>query len=213
MASLLSLCPCVSIRVQELGGKSSFGGRSGGNGHPQRSCGGRAAPPGCGSPVRASGWPHLSFETLPVEQDVKPHATAGTSDRPVGARAVLLLPRPPLSYSVAMKNRSKRSPSANVYISRFDEAESLYRRALAIAERIGERRLIASVCHNLGGIAHARGDHAAGIRWARRSVQVRNRSTTRSDSPPTGGRSPAYSLTPGSSSRRGNCSAPPAWSS
>lgn len=59
------------------------------------------------------------------------------------------------------------------YTGRFDEAEPLYQRALAIAERRGERRLVAAVCHNLGGLAHARGDLAKGIPWARRSVQER----------------------------------------
>jgi tetratricopeptide (TPR) repeat protein len=59
------------------------------------------------------------------------------------------------------------------YTGRFDEAESLYQRALAIAEDCGERQLVAAICHNLGGLAHARGDHAAGIPWARRSVRER----------------------------------------
>jgi tetratricopeptide (TPR) repeat protein len=59
------------------------------------------------------------------------------------------------------------------YTGRFDEAEPLYHRALAIAERCGEQRLVAVVCHNLGGLAHARGDHAAGIPWARRAIAER----------------------------------------
>ena len=59
------------------------------------------------------------------------------------------------------------------YTGRFEEAEPLYRRALVIAERQGEQRLVAVICHNLGGLAHARGDHAAGIPWARRSVRER----------------------------------------
>lgn len=59
------------------------------------------------------------------------------------------------------------------YTGRFDEAEQLYRRALAIAEDCDERQLVATICHNLGGLAHARGDHAGGIPWARRSVRER----------------------------------------
>lgn len=60
------------------------------------------------------------------------------------------------------------------YTGRFDEAEQLYRRSLAVAEAVGDRCLEAVVCHNLGGLAHARGDHASGIPWARRSVAVRS---------------------------------------
>jgi tetratricopeptide (TPR) repeat protein len=59
------------------------------------------------------------------------------------------------------------------YTGRFDKAEPLYLRALVIAEQCGDRRLVAVICHNLGGLAHARGDHNAGIPWARRSVRER----------------------------------------
>ena len=38
------------------------------------------------------------------------------------------------------------------YTGRFDEAERLYRRALAIAEGRGRRQLVAVICHNLGGL-------------------------------------------------------------
>jgi tetratricopeptide (TPR) repeat protein len=60
------------------------------------------------------------------------------------------------------------------YTGRFSEAEALHRRALATAEAHDHRDLVATVCHNLGGLAHARGDHAAGIPWARRSVRERS---------------------------------------
>jgi tetratricopeptide (TPR) repeat protein len=59
------------------------------------------------------------------------------------------------------------------YTGRFTEAEALYRRALAIAEEASEHQLVATICHNLGGLAHARGDHTSGVPWARRSVTVR----------------------------------------
>lgn len=59
------------------------------------------------------------------------------------------------------------------YTGRFDEAEALYRRALATCEAAGEEALVAVICHNLGGLAHARGDHEAGIPWARRSLRLR----------------------------------------
>lgn len=59
------------------------------------------------------------------------------------------------------------------YTGRFSEADALYHRALAIAEDAGDDHLVAVICHNLGGLGHARGDHAAGIPWARRAVAVR----------------------------------------
>lgn len=59
------------------------------------------------------------------------------------------------------------------YTGRFDDAEALYTRALSIAETAGEDRLVAVICHNLGGLAHARGNHEDGIAWARRSIAVR----------------------------------------
>jgi len=61
------------------------------------------------------------------------------------------------------------------YTGRFDDAEALYLRALSIAEAADDQRLVAVICHNLGGLAHARGDHAQGIPWARRSIEVRAR--------------------------------------
>ncbi|MEY2434035.1 MAG: hypothetical protein QOC92_3760 [Acidimicrobiaceae bacterium] len=61
------------------------------------------------------------------------------------------------------------------HLGRFDEAERLYRRALTIAEQAGHHRLIASICHNLGGLAHARGESPRGVPWARRSVSIRER--------------------------------------
>lgn len=59
------------------------------------------------------------------------------------------------------------------YSGRFDEAEALYRRALGIAERAGAAELTATLCHNLGGINHARGRHVEAEPWARRAVELR----------------------------------------
>ena len=59
------------------------------------------------------------------------------------------------------------------YTGRFADAEVLYLRALTLAESVGDAELVAGICHNLGGLAHARGDAAAGIPWARRSVAIR----------------------------------------
>lgn len=59
------------------------------------------------------------------------------------------------------------------YLGRFDDAERLYRRALTIAEHGGDDRVVAAICHNLGGLAHARGEPEGGVPWARRSVRIR----------------------------------------
>jgi len=56
---------------------------------------------------------------------------------------------------------------------RYAEAEPLYQRALAIAEVAGDVRHRATLLHNLGGLAHARGDFATGEPLARRSVELR----------------------------------------
>lgn len=56
---------------------------------------------------------------------------------------------------------------------RYDDAEPLYRRALALAESADMLDDAATLYHNLGGLAHARGDHATGEPLARRSVELR----------------------------------------
>jgi len=56
---------------------------------------------------------------------------------------------------------------------RYDEAEGLYRRALGIVEGAGDDRDRAMLLHNLGGLAHARGDFATGEPLARQSVSLR----------------------------------------
>jgi len=61
------------------------------------------------------------------------------------------------------------------YIGGFVDAEALLSRALAIAEALDDGHLIATICHNLGGLAHARGDHSVGAAWARRGVDTRER--------------------------------------
>jgi tetratricopeptide (TPR) repeat protein len=58
------------------------------------------------------------------------------------------------------------------YAARFDDAEALYRRAL---ENTPDEFAQATIWHNLGGIEHARGRHAAGEPYARRSVELRER--------------------------------------
>ena len=59
------------------------------------------------------------------------------------------------------------------YTGRFDEAAHLYDRALALAEAAHHPQLVATICHNLGGLAHARGDAEAGLAWARRAIETR----------------------------------------
>ena len=52
----------------------------------------------------------------------------------------------------------------------FDEAEAAYQRALALAETAEQRAVLE---HNLGGLAHARGDMAAAEPHARRALDLR----------------------------------------
>jgi tetratricopeptide (TPR) repeat protein len=60
------------------------------------------------------------------------------------------------------------------FAGRFDDAEPLYRRALAIVETGGGGPdHMATLLHNLGGLAHSRGDFATGEPLARRSIEVR----------------------------------------
>lgn len=61
------------------------------------------------------------------------------------------------------------------YTGRVDDAERLYQRALDAAEARGDDSFAATVLHNLGGLAHARGAYAEGEAWARRGVEVRER--------------------------------------
>jgi tetratricopeptide (TPR) repeat protein len=59
------------------------------------------------------------------------------------------------------------------YQGRYAEAVRFYERALAILRRTRDRAALATLYHNLGGIQHARGRHAAGEPHARRSVELR----------------------------------------
>jgi tetratricopeptide (TPR) repeat protein len=61
------------------------------------------------------------------------------------------------------------------YQGRFDEAAAFYQRARAIIARSPQRRGLAAATlyHNLGGLAHSRGQHAHGEPFARRSVALR----------------------------------------
>lgn len=62
------------------------------------------------------------------------------------------------------------------YNGRFDEAERVYRRAIAIVEPVaGGETTLATLFHNLGGLEHARGEYARGEAPARRSVELRER--------------------------------------
>ncbi|GIJ43284.1 hypothetical protein Val02_01700 [Virgisporangium aliadipatigenens] len=61
------------------------------------------------------------------------------------------------------------------YTGDFEAAEFAYLRALSIDERHGgaDPAVAAGILHNLGGLAHARGDAAAAQEWARRGLAVR----------------------------------------
>jgi hypothetical protein len=63
------------------------------------------------------------------------------------------------------------------YTGCFREALRLYRRALTIAVKVlgPEHPEVATLCHNLGGLEHARGRYARGEPFARRSVAIREK--------------------------------------
>ena len=63
------------------------------------------------------------------------------------------------------------------YNGRFTKAARLYRQALSslIAAQGAEHPWVATLYHNLGGLEHARGNHARGEPFARRSVAIRQR--------------------------------------
>jgi tetratricopeptide (TPR) repeat protein len=61
------------------------------------------------------------------------------------------------------------------YASDLDAAEAAYQRAMAAAERLGEPDplVLAGLLHNLGGLAHSRGDFTGGIPLAERGLGLR----------------------------------------
>jgi tetratricopeptide (TPR) repeat protein len=59
------------------------------------------------------------------------------------------------------------------YTGGFAEADRLYRTALNVATASGNNAFAAVICHNLGGLAHARGTPAQGVRWARQGLRLR----------------------------------------
>ncbi|MFE4583164.1 tetratricopeptide repeat protein [Streptomyces chartreusis] len=59
------------------------------------------------------------------------------------------------------------------YAGHFDRSEELYNRALDILADGQDDDAIATIYHNLGGLAHARGKHDAGEKWARHAVEIR----------------------------------------
>ena len=59
------------------------------------------------------------------------------------------------------------------FSGRFEQAEAAYARALAIAEAAGPGQLLATLLHNIGGLAHARGRFAEGLIPARRGLSLR----------------------------------------
>ncbi len=60
-------------------------------------------------------------------------------------------------------------------LARYDEARVLYRRALSLLTSLPDPSSddIATLYHNLGGIEHAAGDHAAGEPLARQGLAIR----------------------------------------
>jgi tetratricopeptide (TPR) repeat protein len=64
---------------------------------------------------------------------------------------------------------------AGKYAGAFEEAEVAYREALRLARAAGDLRAQVAVLHNLGGLGHARADHAWGESWARAGLELRRR--------------------------------------
>ena len=60
-------------------------------------------------------------------------------------------------------------------LGEYDAGRARYERALALLESAPDPdpAAVATLYHNLGGIEHARGDHVAGERWARRGLALR----------------------------------------
>jgi tetratricopeptide (TPR) repeat protein len=62
------------------------------------------------------------------------------------------------------------------YTADFESAEALYARALGIAEALDSNDLtLATLLHNVGGLAHARGRYAEGEPHASRAAEIRER--------------------------------------
>jgi len=65
------------------------------------------------------------------------------------------------------------------YTGQFVRADRMYRRslklALDLAQSAERKELVATLYHNLGGIAHARRRYAEGLRHARRGIAIRKR--------------------------------------
>jgi tetratricopeptide (TPR) repeat protein len=59
------------------------------------------------------------------------------------------------------------------FCGRFQVAEAAYAEAMSIAEGAESTDLLATLLHNVGGLAHARGRFAEGIPSARRGLQMR----------------------------------------
>ena len=61
------------------------------------------------------------------------------------------------------------------YAADFDAAEAAYQRAMAAADGQGgpDPLILAGLLHNLGGLAHSRGDFTAGIPLAERGAELR----------------------------------------
>jgi tetratricopeptide (TPR) repeat protein len=65
------------------------------------------------------------------------------------------------------------------YTGRFADADRMYQRALKLVigldNAANKKDFIATIYHNLGGIAHARQQYAQALRYARRGVRLRKK--------------------------------------
>jgi tetratricopeptide (TPR) repeat protein len=127
--------------------------------------------------AQASPEPHEELERLVVlVVEGEAAREAGDWARAVAVQvAALALADAILGDSLAFAAVAQNLAVTYKYTGDFAAAEALYLRALRIAEAHGAHVVVAVICHNLGGLAHARGEYAVGIEWARRGLALRER--------------------------------------
>jgi len=62
---------------------------------------------------------------------------------------------------------------ATKYLGDHEHASRCFHAALELSETAGHDLFVASVCHNLSGLAHAQNQYADAERWARKAVELR----------------------------------------
>jgi len=94
------------------------------------------------------------------------------------ARLTMVLDRAAAAFGAASPPVARAANALGVvhkHAGDFDAAQAAYRRAMAAAEADPDPLVLAGLLHNLGGLAHARGDATAGIPLAERGLSMRER--------------------------------------